>query len=252
MRVAVEAGWIRARNTCLAADSVSLLAAVVLYIFAAGVVKGFAFALGLSHGHRPRGVLLVHQPDGVLAGPVPVLQPGPQALRPRRGEPRPRPAPGRREGLMGKFCTARQRPLHRAQVSIDFVGRKWLWYAISGVIVLARGRSGSTSRASTSASSSRAARSTRVSLPAQRGRPRTTPTSSATPSPAPASRRPQQADRHHLRQEQRSWSQTEPLTPTESNQISTDDPGVRRRHQGRHLHRRDRAELGQGGRQARR
>jgi preprotein translocase subunit SecD len=48
MRVAVETGWKRARNTCLAADSVSLLAAIVLYIFAAGVVKGFAFALGLS------------------------------------------------------------------------------------------------------------------------------------------------------------------------------------------------------------
>jgi preprotein translocase subunit SecD len=48
MRVAVESGWKRARNTCLAADTVSLLAAVVLYIFAVGVVKGFAFALGLS------------------------------------------------------------------------------------------------------------------------------------------------------------------------------------------------------------
>jgi len=48
MRSAVEAGWLRARNTCVAADMVSLLAAVVLYIFAAGVVKGFAFALGLS------------------------------------------------------------------------------------------------------------------------------------------------------------------------------------------------------------
>lgn len=48
MRVAVQAGWKRARNTCLAADTVSFLAAVVLYIFAAGVVKGFAFALGLS------------------------------------------------------------------------------------------------------------------------------------------------------------------------------------------------------------
>jgi preprotein translocase subunit SecD len=48
MPVAVEAGWARARNTCLAADAVSLLAALVLYIFAAGVVKGFAFALGLS------------------------------------------------------------------------------------------------------------------------------------------------------------------------------------------------------------
>lgn len=48
MRIAVEAGWLRARNTCLAADAVALLAALVLYIFAAGVVKGFAFALGLS------------------------------------------------------------------------------------------------------------------------------------------------------------------------------------------------------------
>lgn len=48
MRVAVETGWVRARRTCLAADTVSLLAAVVLYIFAIGVVKGFAFALGIS------------------------------------------------------------------------------------------------------------------------------------------------------------------------------------------------------------
>ncbi len=48
MRVAVEAGWARARNTCLAADAVSMLAAVVLYVFAIGVVKGFAFALGVS------------------------------------------------------------------------------------------------------------------------------------------------------------------------------------------------------------
>ncbi len=48
LRVAVEAAWVRARATCLAADAVSLLAAVVLYIFAIGVVKGFAFALGIS------------------------------------------------------------------------------------------------------------------------------------------------------------------------------------------------------------
>ncbi|WP_310963255.1 protein translocase subunit SecD [Nocardioides terrisoli] len=48
MRVAVQAGWKRARNTCLAADTVSFLAALVLYIFAIGVVRGFAFALGIS------------------------------------------------------------------------------------------------------------------------------------------------------------------------------------------------------------
>src|ERR1700710_71221 len=29
--------------------------------------------------------------------------------------------------------------LYEGRVSIDFVGRKWLWYALSGVIVLAAG-----------------------------------------------------------------------------------------------------------------
>ncbi len=48
LRQSVETGWVRARATILAADAVSMLAAVVLFIFAIGVVKGFAFALGLT------------------------------------------------------------------------------------------------------------------------------------------------------------------------------------------------------------
>jgi len=48
MRVAVDNGWVRARNTSLAADAVSLLAAFLLYIFATNEVKGFAFMLGLA------------------------------------------------------------------------------------------------------------------------------------------------------------------------------------------------------------
>jgi preprotein translocase subunit SecD len=48
MRVAVPRAWVRARRTILSADTVSFLAAVVLYYFAAGDVKGFAFTLGLS------------------------------------------------------------------------------------------------------------------------------------------------------------------------------------------------------------
>ena len=43
--------------------------------------------------------------------------------------------------------------------------------------------------------------------------------------------------------------ETEPLTPPETQPDLHGDPGDRRGHQGRHLHRRDRAELGQGGRQ---
>lgn len=48
LSLAVERGWARARTTCLAADAVALLAAVVLYVFATGVVQGFALALALG------------------------------------------------------------------------------------------------------------------------------------------------------------------------------------------------------------
>lgn len=48
LRLAVETGWKRARSTIVAADAVSFLAALVLFIFAIGVVRGFAFALGLT------------------------------------------------------------------------------------------------------------------------------------------------------------------------------------------------------------
>jgi preprotein translocase subunit SecD len=48
LRVATELGWIRARRTLLAADFVSLLAAIVLYALSVGSVRGFAFTLGLT------------------------------------------------------------------------------------------------------------------------------------------------------------------------------------------------------------
>jgi preprotein translocase subunit SecD len=48
VRSAVPRAWVRARRTILSADSVSFLAAAVLYILAIGAVKGFAFTLGLS------------------------------------------------------------------------------------------------------------------------------------------------------------------------------------------------------------
>lgn len=48
LRSSVETGWARAKHTIIAADSISLLAAVVLYVLAVGSVKGFAFTLGLT------------------------------------------------------------------------------------------------------------------------------------------------------------------------------------------------------------
>jgi preprotein translocase subunit SecD len=48
LRAAVETGWRRARRTILAADAINFLAAVVLYVLAAGGVRGFAYTLGLA------------------------------------------------------------------------------------------------------------------------------------------------------------------------------------------------------------
>lgn len=48
LRTSIETGWARSKRTILAADSVSLLSAAVLFILAIGAVKGFAFTLGLT------------------------------------------------------------------------------------------------------------------------------------------------------------------------------------------------------------
>jgi preprotein translocase subunit SecD len=48
IRSAVESGWEKARHTILVADAVSLIAAALLYFFAVGGVRGFAFTLGLT------------------------------------------------------------------------------------------------------------------------------------------------------------------------------------------------------------
>jgi preprotein translocase subunit SecD len=48
LRPAVEAGWKRARRTILVSDTVSFLAAVLLYKFAVSDVQGFAYTLGLT------------------------------------------------------------------------------------------------------------------------------------------------------------------------------------------------------------
>jgi preprotein translocase subunit SecD len=48
LRTAVETGWSRARRTIVVADIVSLIAAFLLYFFAVGGVRGFAFTLGLT------------------------------------------------------------------------------------------------------------------------------------------------------------------------------------------------------------
>ena len=86
LRQATDAGWIRARRTILAADFVSLLGAVVLYILSVGNVRGFAFALGLTTLVDVVVAFLFTRPTVVLFGRTGWMQKGSwlTGLDPRR------------------------------------------------------------------------------------------------------------------------------------------------------------------------
>ena len=72
-RSAVPRGWQRAKRTILSADAVSFLSAAILYIFAVGEVKGFAFTLGLSTVLDLVVVFLVTHPLVHLAAGSPMF-----------------------------------------------------------------------------------------------------------------------------------------------------------------------------------
>ena len=153
LRVAVETGWARARRTILAADFVSFLAAVVLYVLSVGGVRGFAFTLGLTtlvdivvvfmftkplvtllartkffgQGHRWSGL----DPERLGAKSRPATTP---AAR-RRSRRRRRRDQHREGGLMCRLGTLGAR-LYRGEVSYDFVGRRKIWYAVSAALLL--------------------------------------------------------------------------------------------------------------------
>ena len=84
LRVAVETGWVRARRTILAADFVSFLAAVILYLLSAGGVRGFAFTLGLTTLIDIVVVFMFTKPMLTTAGAHQVLRPGSPLLRARQ------------------------------------------------------------------------------------------------------------------------------------------------------------------------
>ncbi len=70
-RSSVPRGWARAQRTNLSGKTVSLIASAVLYILAAGQVKGFAFTLGLTTVFDVIVLYLVTSPLMMLASRSP-------------------------------------------------------------------------------------------------------------------------------------------------------------------------------------
>ena len=76
LRQACDSGWVRARRTLLAADFVTLLAAVVLYFLSVGSVRGFAFILGLTTVIDLIMAFWFTHPIVVLLGRTKIMQSG--------------------------------------------------------------------------------------------------------------------------------------------------------------------------------
>ncbi len=113
VRTSVDRGFKSAWRTVWAADFVSLLAAIVLYLVAVGNVKGFAFFLGLSTIMDMAITWFYTRPLVILMGQSPRLQ-GSGALQHRHGS----RAPGRRRR------TRRVRAWPSARVPPPEVGRE--------------------------------------------------------------------------------------------------------------------------------
>jgi len=98
LRTALETGWVRARRTVVAADSISLIAAVVLYVLSVGSVRGFAFTLGLTTVIDLVVVFMFTKPVVTLLARTKFFSSGSRwsGLSPERLGARARPAPAQR------------------------------------------------------------------------------------------------------------------------------------------------------------
>ncbi len=118
LRAAVEHGWIRARRTILVSDTVSFLAAALLYYFAIGDVKGFAFTLGLTTiidlvvvftFTKPMMTLLARTKFFGGGHPLSGLDPARLGAKaPWRGTPRTPVRPARQATAQGRPATAKE------------------------------------------------------------------------------------------------------------------------------------------------
>jgi preprotein translocase subunit SecD len=118
LRAAVEHGWTRARRTILVSDTVSFLAAALLYYFAIGDVKGFAFTLGLTTiidlvvvftFTKPMLTLLARTKFFGGGHPLSGLDPARLGARaPWRGTPRTPVRPARQATAQGRPATAKE------------------------------------------------------------------------------------------------------------------------------------------------
>jgi protein-export membrane protein SecD/preprotein translocase SecF subunit len=123
LRTSIDRGFQHAWRTMRAANTVTILAAVILYFLAVGPVRGFALALGVA-------TLLDLGVTYLLTWPLAALLAQNHFFAENRflGM-RPALEGGQAEGSF-------LRKIFRSEFNVDFIGRRRLWFAVSGIVVL--------------------------------------------------------------------------------------------------------------------
>lgn len=124
LRSSIDRGFTHAWRTMRTANLVTILAAVVLYLLAVGSVRGFALALGMA-------TTLDLAVTYALTWPLASLL----ARNHFFAENRFLGMQGALEG--GSKQGSIIRKIYRSEFNIDFVGKRKIWFALSGVLVVA-------------------------------------------------------------------------------------------------------------------
>ncbi|MEX2587436.1 MAG: protein translocase subunit SecD [Actinomycetota bacterium] len=122
LRVAVDRGFASSWRTMRAANLITIMAALVLYVVAVGPVRGFAFALGMA---TALDLVLVY----VLTWPL-------AALLARNRFFSDNPVLGMRRAMEGGAARGSfMNKMYRSDFKIDFIGRRRTWFTASAVLV---------------------------------------------------------------------------------------------------------------------
>lgn len=123
LHLSIDRGFKHAWRTMRTANTVTILAAVVLYFLAVGPVRGFALALGVATGLDLAITYL-------LTWPLAALLARNRFFADNRVMGMRRALEGAREG------SAFLRKIYRSEFKVDFIGRRRLWFAVSALMVV--------------------------------------------------------------------------------------------------------------------
>lgn len=121
LRSSIDRGFKSALHTLLIADAVTFFAAVILFLLAVGSVKGFALTLGMATALDVALFLALTYPLAALLARSKTFSQGRLI--------------GMKGALEGTGQKGLLRKIFRSEFSIDFIGKRKRWLAISGVLV---------------------------------------------------------------------------------------------------------------------